>query len=133
MCPEISHLEWHPFTLSSNPEESYISVHILCKGDWTGSLLRRTLEYSKLLEYRRSTDMKMDRNALSKKCPTFYLAGPFSSCVGGVFDFETSILVGAGVGVTPFISISRSLAYALFYSCDNDIKCLGIEQGIRHN
>lgn len=27
-CPSIAKLEWHPFTISSAPEEDYFSVHI---------------------------------------------------------------------------------------------------------
>ena len=31
----ISSYEWHPFTISSAPEDSYISLHIRVRGDWT--------------------------------------------------------------------------------------------------
>ena len=34
-CPSISYFQYHPFTLTSAPEEDYISVHIRCVGDWT--------------------------------------------------------------------------------------------------
>ncbi|KAJ8252749.1 hypothetical protein GJAV_G00205140 [Gymnothorax javanicus] len=37
-CPSISHLEWHPFTLTSAPEEDHFSVHIRIVGDWTQGL-----------------------------------------------------------------------------------------------
>ena len=36
-CPEISRLEWHPFTISSAPEEDFTSVHIRVVGDWTST------------------------------------------------------------------------------------------------
>ncbi len=37
-CPEVSYWQWHPFTLTSAPEEDYISVHIRIVGDFTTSL-----------------------------------------------------------------------------------------------
>ncbi|XP_039306602.1 NADPH oxidase 5 isoform X1 [Solenopsis invicta] len=37
--PEIARYEWHPFTISSAPEqEDYISLHIRVNGEWTKSL-----------------------------------------------------------------------------------------------
>lgn len=37
-CPAVSQLEWHPFTLTSAPEDDFFSVHIRSVGDWTGAL-----------------------------------------------------------------------------------------------
>ncbi|OMJ14907.1 Superoxide-generating NADPH oxidase heavy chain subunit A [Smittium culicis] len=37
-CPAISNVEWHPFTLTSAPEEDFFSVHIRVVGDWTSGL-----------------------------------------------------------------------------------------------
>ncbi|KAJ1737629.1 hypothetical protein LPJ72_000326 [Coemansia sp. Benny D160-2] len=37
--PSISWLEWHPFTLTSAPEEDELSVHIWVGGDWTRKLV----------------------------------------------------------------------------------------------
>ncbi|KAJ2846424.1 hypothetical protein GGI22_006251, partial [Coemansia erecta] len=34
-CPAVSPHQWHPFTLTSAPEEDYVSVHIRVVGDWT--------------------------------------------------------------------------------------------------
>lgn len=39
--PSISHLQWHPFTITSAPSDSYVSIHIRCVGDWTDELARR--------------------------------------------------------------------------------------------
>uniref|UniRef100_A0A8C7F792 NADPH oxidase 1 n=1 Tax=Oncorhynchus kisutch TaxID=8019 RepID=A0A8C7F792_ONCKI len=38
-CPAISQLEWHPFTMTSAPEEDFFSVHIRSVGDWTQKLI----------------------------------------------------------------------------------------------
>lgn len=37
-CPAISSLQWHPFTLTSAPEEDFFSVHVRAAGDWTRAL-----------------------------------------------------------------------------------------------
>lgn len=37
-CPSVSRLEWHPFTLTSAPEEDYFTAHIRIVGDWTQAL-----------------------------------------------------------------------------------------------
>ncbi|KAJ1727262.1 hypothetical protein LPJ61_004668, partial [Coemansia biformis] len=34
-CPTVSTEQWHPFTLTSAPEEDYVSMHIRVTGDWT--------------------------------------------------------------------------------------------------
>ncbi|KFW74291.1 NADPH oxidase 3, partial [Phalacrocorax carbo] len=39
-CPSVSQLEWHPFTLTSAPEEDFFSIHIRVVGDWTAALFK---------------------------------------------------------------------------------------------
>lgn len=39
-CPSVSWLEWHPFTLTSAPQEDFFSVHIRVAGDWTEALYK---------------------------------------------------------------------------------------------
>lgn len=39
-CSSVSSLEWHPFTLTSAPEEDFFSVHIRVVGDWTAALFK---------------------------------------------------------------------------------------------
>lgn len=39
-CPEVSYLQWHPFTLTSAPEEDYISIHIRVVGDFTNAFAK---------------------------------------------------------------------------------------------
>ncbi|KAJ2775652.1 hypothetical protein IWQ57_000281 [Coemansia nantahalensis] len=44
--PSISVLEWHPFTLTSSPEEDELSVHIWVGGGWTRRLIKLFQESS---------------------------------------------------------------------------------------
>ncbi|KAJ2598934.1 hypothetical protein H4R99_003910, partial [Coemansia sp. RSA 1722] len=38
--PSISWFQWHPFTLTSAPEDDELSIHIYVAGGWTGKLVR---------------------------------------------------------------------------------------------
>ncbi|KAM4662246.1 NADPH oxidase 1 [Discoglossus pictus] len=91
-CPSISALEWHPFTLTSAPEEDFFSVHIRSAGDWTEKLIKVFEE-------------QMDSP------PSLSVDGPFGTASEDVFQYEVSMLVGAGIGVTPFASILKSIWY----------------------
>ncbi|XP_074505534.1 NADPH oxidase 1 [Sebastes fasciatus] len=93
-CPAISQLEWHPFTMTSAPEEDFFSVHIRSAGDWTDKLIDIM---QKLPEGEQGPKMGVD--------------GPFGTASEDVFDYEVSMLVGAGIGVTPFASILKSIWY----------------------
>ncbi|XDV37399.1 hypothetical protein PO909_007005, partial [Leuciscus waleckii] len=93
-CPAISQLEWHPFTMTSAPEEDFFSVHIRSVGDWTEKLISMV---EKLPEGGQGPKMGVD--------------GPFGTASEDVFDYEVSMLVGAGIGVTPFASILKSIWY----------------------
>ncbi|XP_063046325.1 NADPH oxidase 1 [Engraulis encrasicolus] len=93
-CPAISQLEWHPFTMTSAPEEDFFSVHIRSAGDWTEKLIDMVQQ---LPEGAQGPKMGVD--------------GPFGTASEDVFDYEVSMLVGAGIGVTPFASILKSIWY----------------------
>ncbi|KAJ8351183.1 hypothetical protein SKAU_G00226590 [Synaphobranchus kaupii] len=93
-CPSISKLEWHPFTMTSAPEEDFFSVHIRSVGDWTQKLISMV---EQLPEGAQGPKMAVD--------------GPFGTASEDVFDYEVSMLVGCGIGVTPFASILKSIWY----------------------
>ncbi|XP_071669675.1 NADPH oxidase 1 isoform X2 [Patagioenas fasciata] len=101
-CPAISLLEWHPFTLTSAPEEDYFSIHIRAAGDWTDSLI----------------DAFQQQNP---KMPRIEVDGPFGTASEDVFQYEVAMLVGAGIGVTPFASILKSIWYK-FQQDDQTLK-----------
>lgn len=126
-CPEVSIWEWHPFTLTSAPEEDYISVHIRVVGDFTESLAKKLgcnfEEEAALRKKNRdktksqfdSIDISSDNPELQKILPRLMIDGPFGSASEDVFKFEVAMLVGAGIGVTPFASILKSIWYRVNY------------------
>lgn len=88
--PEIARHEWHPFTISSAPAVASLSFHVRSLGTWTAALRRRSEE--------------------SNPAPLrAFVDGPYGSPSGHVFRAKHVVLIGAGIGVTPFASVLESL------------------------
>jgi NADPH oxidase len=93
-CPAVSWLQWHPFTLTSAPEEDHLSMHIRLVGSWTEKLW-------KLLQHSALEGIKV------------YVDGPYGCASQDHGKFSSIICIGAGIGQTPFASIMKSLWYTL--------------------
>ncbi|KAI9225775.1 MAG: ferric reductase NAD binding domain-containing protein [Piptocephalis tieghemiana] len=111
-CPEISLLEWHPFTLTSAPQEGFLSIHIRQAGDFTKALAQR-LGCPPVSEdtSNGSEAERIERPLL----PVIHIDGPFGSASEDVFKYEVISLFAAGIGVTPFASILKSIWYRIHY------------------
>ena len=96
--PEVSLTEWHPFTLTSAPSDEYIEMHFRNAGDWTKKV--KDLIKSK-------TDMREPTGL--KNPPIVKLEGPIGASSQGFSDHSIIVLVGAGIGITPMISVLRQL------------------------
>lgn len=92
---QISFFEWHPFTITSAPSDSYLSVHIRCEGDWTSRL---------------QTDID--------KINMISIDGPYGTCAEDTFKYNKVILIGAGIGVTPYSSILKHIWFKMKNSSD---------------
>lgn len=128
-CPEVSIWQYHPFTLTSAPEEDYISVHVRCVGDFTKSLAKalgcnfergagrgeKVGDGSEVVGVHTNTDGDDIDPTIRRTLPRVYVDGPFGSASEDVFKYEIAVLVGAGIGVTPFASILKSIWYRLNY------------------
>ena len=119
-CPEVSLWQYHPFTLTSAPEEDYISVHTRVVGDFTKKLSAALgCEWERKGDKGGSIVKSIDEDgvdpSLRRVLPRVYVDGPFGSASEDVFKFEVAILVGAGIGVTPFASILKSIWYRMNY------------------
>ncbi|XP_068459769.1 dual oxidase 1 isoform X4 [Clinocottus analis] len=95
-CLMLDTDEYHPFTLTSAPHEETLSLHIRAVGPWT-SQLRDLYAEESLVEL--------------GAYPKLYLDGPFGEGHQEWIDFEVSVLVGGGIGVTPFTSILKDLVF----------------------
>jgi len=102
-CPYIAGQEWHPFTISSAPEEDFVSIHVRIVGDWTGDLWNFLNPDKKLGVVQENLLSAPDGSAI------FKIDGPFGAASEEVFNFRTVVLVAGGIGVTPFGSILKSI------------------------
>ncbi|XP_057422567.1 respiratory burst oxidase homolog protein B-like [Lotus japonicus] len=110
-CSDISPFEWHPFSITSAPEDDYLSVHIRTLGDWTSQLqaiLEKACQPS-------SDDQKciLQANTLADtskpRIPRLWIDGPYGSPAQDYKNYEVLLLVGLGIGATPLISILKGM------------------------
>jgi predicted ferric reductase len=90
--PELSLFEWHPFSLSSSPEQKIVTLHIRRVGGWTSALYElasKQMEVSILLE------------------------GPYGSVgVDLASDrYKMVMLFSGGIGVTPMQALCNQLMF----------------------
>uniref|UniRef100_A0A8C2VE92 NAD(P)H oxidase (H2O2-forming) n=1 Tax=Chinchilla lanigera TaxID=34839 RepID=A0A8C2VE92_CHILA len=95
-CLALGTNEYHPFTLTSAPHEDTLSLHIRAVGPWT---IRLREIYAP------------PTGKGSATYPKLYLDGPFGEGHQEWHQFEVSVLVGGGIGVTPFASILKDLVF----------------------
>lgn len=97
--PAISRWQWHPFTISACVGDR-LQVHVKTDGDWTSALRELAQEHEGSEEGApaSSTDAEGIKIRVG-------LDGPFGAPAQRFYDFDRSIIVGAGIGVTPFSAI----------------------------
>jgi predicted ferric reductase/Ca2+-binding EF-hand superfamily protein len=103
--PHLARHEWHPFTISSAPGGNRLCFHVRSEGDWTKALRQ----------------MADDRDALEEVVVN--LDGPFGTPSRSIFGARYAVLVGAGIGVTPFASVLESMV-ARAYAGENQLEKL---------
>ncbi|KAK3052840.1 hypothetical protein LTR09_005904 [Extremus antarcticus] len=110
--PSVSKHQWHPFTITSCPFDPYISVHVRQVGDFTRSLasaLGAGPEQAKL--YDDLDPMGMYEVALQngQEMPKLRIDGPYGAPAEDVFENEVAVLIGTGIGVTPWAAILKNI------------------------
>ncbi|XP_072725214.1 NADPH oxidase 5 [Ciconia boyciana] len=124
--PAIATYEWHPFTISSAPEQQEtLWLHIRSLGQWTN----RLYEYFQQPESPSPQPKPLSRSLRGKRCRCWaqvstglgethrlcsikcYIDGPYGTPTRRIFTSEHAVLIGAGIGITPFASILQSIMY----------------------
>ncbi|XP_043256112.1 dual oxidase 2-like [Colletes gigas] len=94
-CPLLQTNEYHPFTLSSAPHEPNLSVHIRTVGPWT-TKIRNKLDPTYILD---------------EKLPMIHIDGPYGESHQDWYKYDVTIMIGGGIGVTPFASILKDIIF----------------------
>jgi hypothetical protein len=84
--PSISRFQWHPFTISTCEDQTF-QLHIKNAGDFTAQL----------------RDLPKDQD--------FFVGidGPFGAPAQRFYEYDRALIIGAGVGITPFSAILTDL------------------------
>jgi NADPH oxidase len=111
-CPAVSRHQWHPFTITSCPFDPYISIHVRQIGDFTRSLgdaVGAGPHQAKLYD-------KLDPNAVfevalqqGQKMPQLRIDGPYGAPADDILEHEVSVIIGAGIGVTPWAANLKNI------------------------
>merc|ERR1719171_1291618 len=94
--PAISEFEWHPFTIASGGGKSKFQVLFAVVGDWTTQLKNLLVE-------------AQSRNSRFPQYPKICVRGGYGAPAEGMKDKEHIIMVGGGVGATPFLSFLSNI------------------------
>ncbi|KAL3865900.1 hypothetical protein ACJMK2_043248 [Sinanodonta woodiana] len=94
-CPSLGQGEFHPFTLTSAPHQMHLSLHIRTVGPWTRNL-RRLFDPSNLHD---------------REMPFLLMDGPFGEGHQDWYRYEVAVLIGGGIGVTPYASILQDIVH----------------------
>jgi NADPH oxidase len=118
-APWISKGQWHPFTISSAPQEETVTIHIRVQGEksWT----RQLRDYLTLFgpdgaSYFELADQTDKGVFLGKKFgpsgeKILRLYGPHAAPTQHVPEYPVDMIVGSGIGVTPVCSTIQSIVY----------------------
>lgn len=110
--PSVSKYQWHPFTITSCPYDPYVSVHIRQVGDFTrelGNAVGAGGIHAKLYEGVDPLGMYDVALANGQKMPALRIDGPYGAPAEDVFENEIAVLIGTGIGVTPWASILKNI------------------------
>ena len=114
--PKLSLYQWHPFTISSSPQETCIhgniTVHAKVLGDWTQKLLDLAKDVTAVTAASGSAGGESNLQQASTSGSTSILfEGPLGDCQIDIEGktYEHIVLCSGGIGITPMRSTLQQL------------------------
>ncbi|XP_017218625.1 respiratory burst oxidase homolog protein C [Daucus carota subsp. sativus] len=110
-CAAISPFEWHPFSITSAPDDDYLSVHIRSLGDWTAEIREVFSKVCQSSPTRKSEVLRAEFNQGDKINSSVKVSidGPYGAPAQDYKSYEVVLLIGLGIGATPMISIVKDI------------------------
>ncbi|EGF78713.1 hypothetical protein BATDEDRAFT_90468 [Batrachochytrium dendrobatidis JAM81] len=143
--PDITPYEWHPFSIISpeidfaakNQQETAQSIELLEANSEIGSRLsddstpsqRETLkpELCELAIRKKGFFTKeLHQFISSRRALSVFVDGPYGRAFDGVMDRDTVLLVAGGIGITPLLSILRTIMHRNQHALTGDRKQVGL-------
>mmetsp|Transcript_26787 Transcript_26787/g.49298 ORF Transcript_26787/g.49298 Transcript_26787/m.49298 type:complete len:859 (+) Transcript_26787:66-2642(+) len=94
--PTISEFQWHPFTIASAGNQHSFQVLFAVVGDWTTQL----------------QDLLKESQRNNTQYPEICIRGGYGAPAESMKDKRHIVMVGAGVGATPFLSFLSNICSA---------------------
>ena len=109
--PAVSTHQWHPFTITSCPFDPYISLHARQVGDFTKAFADAVGVGPAQAKLYEGDEMGMFEVQLDEgqQWPLVRLDGPYGAPAEDVFNNEIAVIIGTGIGVTPWASILKNI------------------------
>ncbi|XP_017218212.1 respiratory burst oxidase homolog protein C [Daucus carota subsp. sativus] len=110
-CAAVSPFEWHPFSITSAPDDDYLSVHIRSVGDWTGEMKEVFSQVCQSSPSERSGVLTAEFIKGTNNTPNVKVSidGPYGAPAQDYKSYDLLLLIGSGIGATPMISIVKDI------------------------
>uniref|UniRef100_A0A0N4WSV0 NAD(P)H oxidase (H2O2-forming) n=1 Tax=Haemonchus placei TaxID=6290 RepID=A0A0N4WSV0_HAEPC len=99
--------EWHAFSLASAPQSPTVELYIKAAGPWTWKLRSEILS----------------AHADGSPYPLLHMAGPYGDGNQEWNSYEVAVMVGGGIGVTPYASTLTDLVLEITSALHHNVKC----------
>ncbi|XP_071748300.1 dual oxidase isoform X2 [Lepeophtheirus salmonis] len=113
-CTALKPEEFHSFTLTSAPHEDFLSIHVKAQGPYTWKL-RNLFDQSLINKY--------GNQEKNEDPPKIRIEGPFGGGNQDWYKFEVAVMVGGGIGVTPYASILNDLVFGTSTNRYSGVAC----------